>query len=268
MRTRKPRPLPYGLVILHEDRDILVVDKPCGLLTIATDKPTDHTAYFALTDYVRKGCAKSRNRVFIVHRLDKDTSGALVFAKTEEVKRKLQDNWDKTTKKYIAIVHGHLEKKSDTITSYLTENEKACMVYSTKDETKGKLAQTSYHTLRQTKAFTMVEVVLLTGRKNQIRVHFKDLEHPIVGDRKYGIKDLHGNLALHARSLAFPHPFNGKPVVFTAKIPAHFYQLIGNIDIDPQEKPAPKPEAQENNKPDSPRSHEEREETPENPNTL
>jgi 23S rRNA pseudouridine1911/1915/1917 synthase len=238
MRTRTARPLPYGLVILHEDKDILVVDKPSGLLTIATEKNSDHTAYFVLTDYVRKGCVKSRNRVFIVHRLDKDTSGVLVFAKTEEVKRKLQDNWDQATKKYIAIVHGHLEKKSDTITSYLAES-KACQVYSTQDPTKGKLAKTSYHTLRQTKAYTMVEVVLLTGRKNQIRVHFKDLEHPVVGDRKYGIKDMVGHLALHARSLAFPHPFNGKPMVFTAKIPPHFYQMIGNIDLDAPEKTEP-----------------------------
>jgi tRNA pseudouridine32 synthase/23S rRNA pseudouridine746 synthase/23S rRNA pseudouridine1911/1915/1917 synthase len=157
-------------VILYEDEDILVVDKPAGLLTIGTDTDKEHTAYFILMDYVRKGQAKSRKRVWIVHRLDRETSGVLVFAKSEEAKRRLQDRWEETEKKYLAVVHGNLKKKSDTMTTYLAEN-KARVVYSTSDHAKGKLAHTAYRVLRETKDFTLLEVDLLTGRKHQIRVH-------------------------------------------------------------------------------------------------
>ena len=105
----KTKPLPQGLVIIHEDRDIIVVDKPPGLLTMGTDKEKSRTAYFILTDYVRKGYAKSRKRIFIVHRLDRDTSGILVFAKSEEAKLRLQGQWEETKKKYLAVVHGNFE---------------------------------------------------------------------------------------------------------------------------------------------------------------
>ena len=115
--------LPQGLVILHEDREILVVDKPAGLLTIGTDRDKSHTAYFILTDYVRKGCDRSRNRVFIVHRLDRETSGVLVFAKSEEAKLRLQGEWGETEKKYLAVVHGQCRKNAETITTYLAENQ-------------------------------------------------------------------------------------------------------------------------------------------------
>ena len=117
--TRSGQPLlPLGLVILHEDRDILVVDKPPGLLTIGTERDKERTAYFVLMDYVRKGNAKSRNRIFIVHRLDRETSGILLFAKSEEAKFRLQAQWEETTKKYLAVVHGKLAKRSDTISGY------------------------------------------------------------------------------------------------------------------------------------------------------
>src|SRR5712692_6622735 len=109
--------LPRGLVILHEDRDILVVDKPAGLLTMGTDTDKTRTAYFILTDYIRKGYSKSRKRIFIVHRLDRETSGILVFAKSVEAKLRLQDQWKETEKKYLAIVHGRFERKSETITT-------------------------------------------------------------------------------------------------------------------------------------------------------
>jgi len=224
--------LPCGLVILYEDRDILVVDKPPGLLTIGTERDKARTAYFILTDYVRKGCARSRNRVFIVHRLDRDTSGVLVFAKSEEVKLRLQGEWNETEKKYLAVVHGRCKKNAETITSYLAEN-KAQVVYSTSDPTKGKLSHTAYRVVKQTKDFALLEVDLLTGRKNQIRVHMAGIGHPIVGDRKYGrAQDSHHVLALHAQSICFRHPFSGRRLTFAAKVPGYFQKLVGSIAWD------------------------------------
>jgi len=221
--------LARGLVILHEDRDILVVDKPAGLLTIGTESDKSHTAYFVLTNYVRKGAARSRDRIFIVHRLDRDTSGVLVFAKSEEAKLRLQGEWDKTKKTYLAVVHGLCRKSEDTITTYLAEN-KAHIMYSTPDPTKGKLARTAYKVLKQTKAFALLEVDLLTGRKNQIRVHFAGIGHPIVGDKKYGKgDDSHARLALHARTISFKHPSSAKQLAFSAKVPGYFSKLVGSI---------------------------------------
>ena len=228
-RTTKHHP--KGVALLYEDADILVVDKPPGLLTIGTDKDKSHTAYFILTDYVRKGCARSRNRVFIVHRLDRETSGVLVFAKSEEAKLRLQGQWQETEKKYLAVVHGRCQKSAETITTYLAENS-AHMVYSTSDATKGKLAHTAYKVLKQTKSFALLEVNLLTGRKNQIRVHLAGIGHPIVGDRKYGsTNDSFGDLALHAREITFTHPFSGQRLTFAAKVPVYFHKLIGEISL-------------------------------------
>lgn len=216
-------------MILHEDKDILVVNKPSGLLTMATETERSRTAYFMLTDYVRKGCSKSQKRIFIVHRLDKDTSGIILFAKSEEAKLLLQSQWDKTTKKYLAVVHGKCEKPSETISTYLVEN-KAFGVYSTSDAKKGKLAHTAYKVIRETKDFTLLEVDLLTGRKHQIRVHLADVGHPVVGDQRYGKKkDTQKRLALHAKSICFFHPFNGERVIFETKPPAYFDKLVGNL---------------------------------------
>jgi len=226
------RLLARGLVILYEDRDILVVNKPPGLLTVGTDTDKSRTAYFILTDYVRKGCARSRNRVFIAHRLDRETSGVLVFAKSEEAKLRLQKQWQETEKKYLAVVHGKCKRRSGTISTYLAEN-KAHVVYSTTDPASGKLAHTAYRVLRQTKDFALLEVDLLTGRKNQIRVHLAGIGHPIVGDKKYGKGDeSHARLALHARAISFKHPFSGKQLVFSAKVPAYFSKLVGNVPND------------------------------------
>jgi RluA family pseudouridine synthase len=224
----KTRPLPKGIVIIHEDEDILVVDKPPGLLTMGTDKEKSRTAYFILTDYVRKGCFKSRKRIFIVHRLDRDTSGILVFAKSEKAKLLLQSQWEETKKKYLAVVHGKCEKISETVTTYLAEN-RAHNVYSTSDPTKGKLASTAYKVLKETKDLALLEVDLLTGRKHQIRVHLADIGHPVVGDQKYGRRnDASTRLALHARSISFRHPFTGEERTFQTQVPRYFNELVGS----------------------------------------
>ncbi len=224
------RHLPRGLSILYEDRDILVVDKPAGLLTIATDAEKERTAYHHLTEYVRKGQARSRNRIFIVHRLDRETSGVLAFAKTEEAKFTLQEHWEETEKTYLAVVPGHLTRPEGVIESYLAENT-AHVVYSTNNPEKGKWSRTAYRVVRETKEHSLLEVDLLTGRKHQIRVHLANIGHPVVGDKKYGqTPDSHGRLALHAHRLAFAHPFTGRRLQFEAKVPSHFYKMVGSIE--------------------------------------
>jgi len=218
--------LPKGLKILYEDKDILVVDKPAGLLSVATATNKTRTAYYFLTDYVRKGCPKSRNRLFTVHRLDQWTSGVLVFAKSEEIKLRLQAQWKETKKKYLAVVHGRPAQKEGIITSYLAEN-KAFVVYSTPDPAKGKLSRTAYKVLKETGQFSLLEVGLLTGRKNQIRVHLADSGHPVVGDRKYGkAADRFRRLALHSKSISFKHPATGEQLTFDTKVPAYFRNLL------------------------------------------
>ncbi|MEN6627541.1 MAG: RluA family pseudouridine synthase [Candidatus Sumerlaeia bacterium] len=222
--------LGYGLEILHEDRDIIVVNKPAGLKTIATEGDKERNAYYILLDYVRKGAVKSRNRIYVVHRLDRDTTGVLIFAKSEEAKMKLQDNWKNTRKQYLAVVHGKLEKKADTITNYLAENS-IHVVYQTPNSSEGKLASTAYQVIKETKLYSLLKIDLLTGRKNQIRVHMAGIGRPIVGDRMYGDKkDKQPRMALHARSIAFAHPYNGKPMAFTAETPGFFKTLVGEFE--------------------------------------
>jgi tRNA pseudouridine32 synthase/23S rRNA pseudouridine746 synthase/23S rRNA pseudouridine1911/1915/1917 synthase len=223
------RHLLRGLEILYEDKDILVVDKPAGLLTVGTLTEKNRTAYYILTDYVRKGCPKSRNRIFIVHRLDQWTSGVLIFAKSEEVKLRLQAQWKNTQKKYLAVVHGCMAPKEGIITSYLAQN-KAYVVYSTTDTAKGKLAHTAYKVLKETSQFSLLEINPLTGRKNQIRVHLADKGHPVVGDRKYGkAGDVHKRLALHSKSISFKHPTNGQQMTFETRVPDYFRKLIESV---------------------------------------
>ena len=226
-KSSSNRHRPRGLEILYEDPDILVVDKSAGLLTIGTDKDKVRTAHYVLTDYVRKGYAKSRKQVFIVHRLDRDTSGVLIFAKTREAQTFLQKDWENTKKRYVAVVHGKLPKKEETITSYLAEN-RAHVVYSTSNSKVGKLSHTYYKVLKETKMFSLLKIGLITGRKNQIRVHLADRGHPVVGDKKYGKKDKwHKRLALHAESISFKHPTSGKSLNFEAKIPVYIERLVG-----------------------------------------
>ncbi len=218
--------LPKGMEILYEDNDIIVVNKDAGLLTIASAKNDRKTAQSILAEYVRKGNVKSKNRVFVVHRLDQATSGVLMFAKNEQAKLTLQENWKDTTKKYLAVVHGHFEQKQGCISSYLAEN-KALIVYSTKDTSKGKIAHTVYRVIKEAGMFSLVEVTLLTGRKNQIRVHLADEGHPVVGDKKYGkAKDGYPKLALHSESIAFTHPTNGRELTVEAPMPGHFNTIM------------------------------------------
>lgn len=220
---------PTGMVILHEDRDIIVVDKASGLLTIGTDRDKLRTAHAILNAYVRKGNLRSKNRVFIVHRLDRETSGILVFARNEETKLFLQQNWEQTEKNYLAVVHGRLTPKEGTITSLLAENA-AHHVYSTADAAKGKLAHTVYRVVRETRELSLLEIDLLTGRKHQIRVHLAEKGHPLVGDRRYGRgNDSYPRLALHARSITIQHPISGQRLTFTADIPEYVSRLVGRF---------------------------------------
>jgi len=221
--------MPKGLTVLYEDQEVIVIDKPVGLLTMGTERDRSHTAQAILNDYVRKGNARSRERVYIVHRLDRETSRVLVFARHEQAKRYLQDDWTNTEKRYLAIVYGRLTPPEGTISSYLVENS-ALTVYSTPDASKGKLSHTAYRTLKEAKGFSLLEIDLLTGRKHQIRVHVSEKGHPVVGDKKYGkTGDGYKWLALHAQSIAFTHPVTGKRLFFETEVPEHFTRLIGNF---------------------------------------
>lgn len=218
------------MTILHEDREILVVVKPAGLLTIGTERDKTRTAHYLLNDYVRKGDPKSRNRVYVVHRLDQDTSGILLFAKSEAAKIFLQEHWESTDKYYLAIVHGRMTLKEGTISSFLTENA-AQRVYSTPDAAKGKLSSTEYKVVQESKkGFSLVDIHLLTGRKHQIRVHFAEKGHSVVGDKKYGNGELVANrLALHARLISFTHPFTGRVMTFDTGMPDDFVRLLARL---------------------------------------
>lgn len=224
--SRSKNRLPPGVVIHYEDAHILVVEKPHGLLTIATERGTETTLYSKLTEYVRKGIAKSRNRIFVVHRLDRDASGVLVFAKTFDAKAALQAAWEHAQKRYLAVVHGRMPESSGVIESYLIEN-KAQIVRSTKDEKRGKLSRTAYRVIEASGGRSALDIDLITGRKHQIRVHLAELGRPIVGDKKYGAgNDRERRLALHAKSLVFEHPATRHRVEFEIESPEFFKRLM------------------------------------------
>lgn len=230
---KKIKPVPYryrprGLTILYEDSDIIIVNKSAGLLTVKATYEKEKTAHHILTTYIRKGSLKSKKQLFVVHRLDRDTSGALVFAKTLEARERLKLQWKNVRKKYIAVVHGILTEKSGTITSYLAEDEDY-KVSSVKNPGKGELAKTRYRVIKEAKKFSLLEIELLTGKKNQIRVHFSEKGHPLVGDDKYGKKgEPKGRLALHSHYLMFRHPRTGEELTFEAEVPGFFKSFFDN----------------------------------------
>nr|WP_238188485.1 RluA family pseudouridine synthase [Paenibacillus sp. L3-i20] len=220
-RVVEEQPL-VGLNILHEDADIIVIRKEAGLLSVASDTEKEVTAYRQLMTHVRT--KDSNARIFIVHRLDRDTSGVMLFAKSEKVQQQLQTTWQESVKErsYVALVEGWVRKSEGTITSWLRESSTMKM-YSSSRANDGLHAVTHYKTIQTNKAFTLLEVILETGRKNQIRVHMEDIGHPIVGDKKYGSKSrIIGRLGLHARVLAFEHPTTGKIMRFETDIPKLF----------------------------------------------
>ncbi len=218
-----------GLEIVYEDDAIIVINKPAGLLTIATEKEKIKTAYYKLTSYLKERSRSKEKHLFIVHRLDRDTSGLLVFAKNEESQRKLQENWKRVDKRYAAIVEGILKEKSGRITSRLKES-KALRVYSVQeglDDDEARTSVTDFEVVKEGSDCSLLNITLETGRKNQIRVHLADIGHPVAGDKKYGAKtDPSGRLGLHAYYLAFDHPTMGKRLVFQIKMPGEFTKLF------------------------------------------
>ncbi len=213
-------------VILYEDQELLVVDKPAGQLSVATDTSWKNTAYRQAADYIR--IRNKRARLFLVHRLDRDTSGVLLFAKSESVKQALQKDWNHlvTWRGYQAIVVGRPPKEAGTLRSYLLENQ-AHKVYSAPERKGGKLAVTHYRILGERKGYSLLDLNIDTGRKNQIRVQLSDLGCPVAGDRKYGgLQDPIGRLALHAGKLTLTHPVKGEEYSFAAELPREFGRLF------------------------------------------
>lgn len=211
--------LPFD--ILFEDKDLLVINKPAGLLTTHTKvvgrfaRETQPTAENFLNDYIRKGQKKSSKRVYLVHRLDRETSGVMMFAKNEGVMTYFRDNWNSITEKiYLARVEGELQESDGVFESYLRDDPKTMKVKSVANPAFGKFARTEWKKLSVDGGTTLVEVKLKSGRKNQIRVHFSEAGHPIVGDYKYGGRKA-SRLYLHARTLSFIHPTSRKPLTFT-----------------------------------------------------
>lgn len=228
-KKKRGKHQPKGLIVLHEDRDVVVVDKAPGLLTMGTDREKVETAYYRLTDYVRKGNPKSRERVYIVHRLDREVSGILVFARSLAAKNALQDQWAGVQKHYLALVHGVPPQAEGTLSSYLVEDG-VHSVHSTSDPKRGRLSHTAYKVLGHSQGISLLDIHLLTGRKHQIRVHLAEHKLPIVGDKKYGEKrSAARRLALHAKSLAFDHPHSGEPCFFETRMP-HMFSRIGGVN--------------------------------------
>lgn len=228
------------LRIIYEDDALIVVEKKNGLLTVPYNpKSTETTALSILKDYVKKQSRQAS--VYVVHRLDRETSGVLVFAKSPELQEYMRTYWRQLVSKrtYVALVEGKLQKREGTITSWLTEDNRTAMVYSSPTDNGGQKAITHYQVVKEstlqsddtalTAEYSLVELNLETGRTNQIRVHMATIEHPVVGDRKYG----HGNesspidrLCLHARTLEFIHPMTEKKVRFEASTPKEFARIF------------------------------------------
>ncbi len=217
--------------LIYEDDDVIVVNKGYGLLSVGTgSQKKEETAYNILKEYVKD--VDSRQKIFVVHRLDRATSGLMMFAKSPEAQEAMQHNWNNMVleRKYVAVLEGNVEQDEGVIRSYLGETSQY-EVYSTQEAAEGlKLATTRYKVLSRGYGYSLVEFSLDTGRKNQIRVHAKEIGHPIVGDRKYGAKASPINrLALHARTLRFAHPITRRDMHFETPIPTKFLKMVGGI---------------------------------------
>ena len=215
-----------NLPIIFENDEFIVINKPSGLLSIASDKEKGSTAYRMLTDYVQQ--KDKHNRIYVVHRLDEDTSGVLMVAKNEKIRDLLQEKWNDLVSKrgYFAIVEGQMKEKRGTIKSYLKKNSQN-MMYSSKKAGDGQLAITHYKVIKEIENYSLLDVNIDSGRKNQIRVHLGDLGHHVIGDDKYGnpsnpIK----RLGLHAYELELEHPLTHKVMKFTAPMPKEFKTLF------------------------------------------
>lgn len=215
-----------GIKIIFEDQYLVVIEKEAGVLSIATDKQKDNTAYSVLSEYLKK--QDPANRIFVVHRLDKDTSGIMMYAKSQKIQKMLQESWNDNILEriYIAVVEGKVEKPVGKIISYLVES-KALIMYSSQNPELGQKAITYYETLKTSKYHSLLQVNLETGRKNQIRVHMQDLGHSVIGDVKYGAStNPIKRLGLHAFVLAFKHPVSKETMRFETEMPSEFLRLF------------------------------------------
>ena len=218
--------LPAGMSIVFMDDDVIVIEKPAGLLSMATDTERQTTAYAVLTRHVRAGNPRSRERVWIVHRLDRETSGLMVFARTEAAKQTLQGGWQAAEKQYLAVVERVPASNAGTMTSHLDESNPA-RVFSAPPSSRTREAVTHYEVLKHSAGRALVRLTLETGRRHQIRVQLADLGCPIIGDTKYGARvNPAKRVALHACSLAFPHPTTGKSLRFESPLPATLAKLV------------------------------------------
>lgn len=209
------------LDIIYEDKELIVINKPAHMLTIATEDEKINTLYHKVYEYLKK--KNKKNKVFIVHRLDRDTSGIVLFAKSQELKELLQKDWNNIaiTREYIAVVEGFVEPIKKTIREYLKET-KTLLTYAVKDES-GKEAITEYEVIKRSKAYSTLKINIKTGRKNQIRVAMQNINHPIIGDKKYGSnKNPLRRICLHASKLEIIHPINKKIYTFETRHPREF----------------------------------------------
>ena len=216
--------LPFPL--LYEDEHLIVVNKPAKLLSVATDREKTRTAYHMVTDYVKS--RKVGDRIFVLHRLDRDTSGVLMFARDAETKELFQSRWNEivTRRGYLAVVEGVPRPDRDTVRSYLIETD-THLSFSGKPGPNAREAVTSYQVVKSGNGYALLDVSIETGRKNQIRVHMKEKGCPVAGDKQYGARtNPIGRLCLHANELSFVHPVTGEPVAFKAKMPRDFNRVF------------------------------------------
>ena len=218
--------LPPGMTVVFEDSSLLVVEKPEDLLSVASAKERNRTAYAFLTDYVRRGTPGSSERVWIVHRLDRETSGLMVFAKTEKAKRTLQAQWSATDKRYLAVVEGCPPADRGVLRSHLDESN-PFKVHSAPAGERTRPAVTRYQVVKRVAERALVELTPETGRRNQLRVHLADANCPIIGDHKYDARTNPARrLALHATVLQFTHPLSGERLRFESPLPPALARLL------------------------------------------